>query len=270
MKKIKEFIIGLLVGIANIAPGVSGALFLLSFGVYEEILDAINNMRKNFVKTIIYFIPIGSGVVIGTLLFSKVLEFALEKWPLYITCCFLGLIIGTIPDIYKNEISKNFNKRNIIFLFITLAIGLLLLTVQNDNIVTIDTLDFGSLVLLISTGTILVGSMIIPGVSGTAIMMLIGVYDIYLNALSNLNFTLLIPIMIGMLIGAFAFVRLTSYLLKKFHDATIFAILGFVMGTIPTILRGSPSNALETTMCALIVIGSMYLSTYLGKIKKAS
>ena len=101
MKFLIDLLKGMVVGIANIIPGVSGGTMMVSMGIYEKIIGAINNLFKHFKQSILTLIPIGIGMVVGIGVFSYILPYCLENQPLPTSLCFIGLILGGVPFIVK-------------------------------------------------------------------------------------------------------------------------------------------------------------------------
>lgn len=233
----KNFLIGLLAGIGNIIPGVSGSALLIIFNAYDKAIEAISNIFKNFKKNFLFLLPLGLGIVIGTYAFSKVISYLITNHEVITRIVFLFLILGTIPSLFKRIDKKNYKMSNIIPFIITFILGVLLLILKtNSTQLVIETLNIKTIAILLGSGLILACSTIIPGVSSTILLNMIGVYETYLLAISNLKISILTPIIIGFVVGVFLLSKLINYLLKNYYNYTFFAILGFVIATIPSIL----------------------------------
>lgn len=233
---IQELIKGIIIGIAKIIPGLSGAVLMISFNLYDRAIYAITNFFENPKKHFLFLANLSLGVVIGIVLFSKVISYFLTRYYLYTTMLFLGLIIGGIPVI-KTKITKTTTN----YIFIILSFFLMtLLTISNPTnhyIIkhnSIDLLVFFTAGFLEAIGTVL------PGISSTALLMLIGVYDSYIVTLSNaLNISLLaetlyfiIPFSGGLLIGIIVISILVNYLFKSYQSQTFALILGISLSTV--------------------------------------
>lgn len=273
MKHLINFIKGMLIGIANLIPGVSGGTMAVSMGVYEEIIDSIGNFfkkfKETFVKNMVFLIPIILGAGVGVIAFSKLLDYLLKNHEAYTKFAFMGLILGSIPFIFKKSNEKGFKKSYIIPFIITLAIGgglclLEYLGVTGSQITSFD-LNAGNVVLLVIYGFIAAASMVIPGISGSFILLLLGVYSAVLSAVSNLEILILIPFAIGVGLGILLMSKLINYLLEHFHGLTYYAILGFILGSLPAIF---PGLAFDITAVFSIVIFIVFfvISYYLGKL----
>ena len=134
MKYFIDFLKGMLIGIANIIPGLSGGTMAITVGIYEKLISTIGNFFKKFKETfkenMIFLIPIGLGAVIGVVGFSKLLEFLLDKFAMPTKFAFIGLILGSFPLIFKKANKSGFKKSFIIPFIITLTIGITLTVLQ--------------------------------------------------------------------------------------------------------------------------------------------
>lgn len=206
-------------------------VFLVIFGLYEKLLDSILNFFKNVKKNLKFLLPIILGGVIGVLVVSKILNFFLVEYPLQTKTIFIGLILGTMPNLFKSIKEKpNFKKKHYILLVISLIIGLGLMYLE-EIMPDIGNNNY-NLIYLVISGMIMSIGIVVPGVSSTILLMLLGVYNIYLYSLANIYFPVLIPMGIGLLIGGFICMIITKKLLEKYASQTLCIILGFSLGSI--------------------------------------
>lgn len=230
----KNLLKGVLAGIGNIIPGLSGCSLLIIFNLYENCIEAISNIFKNFKKSILFLLPIGIGILIGTFTFSNVIKYCLENFPTPTSIIFASFVLGTLPTLFKHATKKGFQKKYMLPFLITFTIGILLLKID-PNITT--TYKNENLINLILIGIVVASSTIIPGISCTVLLSLIGVYTIYINAISTINLNILIPIGIGFALGAFILSTIINYLFKNYYGYTYFAIIGFTISTIPALIN---------------------------------
>ncbi len=244
---IKLMIFGAIIGVANIIPGVSGGTMAVVLNVYDKLISAIGNFTKDIKNNLKLLIPIGVGAVLGILLFAKLLSYCLEKQYMLTNFFFIGVILGSIPLIYRKatDISDNpntsrfrINLSHVISFIITLLIMIFMLL--NSNITEggsiITSLSFTSFIYLTFAGALAAVCMIIPGISGSFVLVLIGAYNSILQAISDYNFLLLIPVGIGIVLGIFLGAMVIAKILNKYSSQAYFAILGFVVGSIPVIV----------------------------------
>lgn len=257
-----NFFKGLLCGIGNIIPGVSGSALLIIMDIYEKCITSITELLKlrNIKKNIIFLIPIAIGIVIGTVLFGNFIKFFLNKYPMPTTYIFFGLILGTIPFLFRKASKEKFSIKNIPILLFTMGLGIVLMLFgSNVN----QPQNIGDIQKIIC-GFVLASSTIIPGISSTVLLSLIGVYDVYLEAIIVLDVAFLIPVIIGFSIGLTIFSLLINYLLKKFYSYTYYGIIGFLMTTMPTVIKGEISNNFISLISILLLILSFLITYYLS------
>ena len=225
---------GIIVGIGKIIPGVSGSMLAISLGIYQKLIDSINNFFKYPKDNFKFLSKITIGVIISIVFFSNIILTALDKYYLITMFFFIGLIIGGFDDINKNiEVT---NKR-IVFISISLVTLLGLLNIDNEVIIHNNILNF---IYFIFIGFVDAVTTIIPGISGTATLMMLGGYTTLIKSFSTIfdfyylqyNLRILIPFMIGMIIGIIIVAKLVQFLFKYYKSKTYSSILGFSIATI--------------------------------------
>ena len=230
-------------GIADAIPGVSGGTIALLLGIYEELIHTISSLnfdqilylRKNGFKS--FWSKINGGFLFSLLLgigvslisFVKISAILLDKYPLFVWSFFLGLIIATVYVIYK--LIEKLNFRNILFVLISIMATLLL-----SSFSTVEINNIGLLYILFC-GIIASSAMILPGISGSLILVILGVYTFLINALNNLDILIIIAFILGAIIGLLGFSRVLKYLFNNYRNITYSIMLGLVIGSIPKILK---------------------------------
>lgn len=241
----KDFIIlaikGFFLGIANIIPGVSGGTLAITMGIYEDVIGAISHFFKNIKKNIKFLVPLGIGIVISVLLMSKVINFALKSFPMPTTLFFIGLIVGGIPLLTKKVKGKKLKPFNCAMFLLTFSI-VMIMTFLNAGTATVNlaNINFIQAFLLLIVGIVAAATMVIPGISGSFMLMLLGYYEPIVETVSNLtnfsqlahNLIILIPFGIGVLIGIILIAKLIEYLFKKYEIPTYYGILGFIIASV--------------------------------------
>ena len=234
---------GAVMGVSNIIPGVSGGTMAVSMGIYDRVIYAVNNLFKQFKKSFKELLPILIGVLIGlfafaaligTLLGTKSEEIPITRLPT--NFAFIGLILGGLPAIYKRVNMKNAKVPGIILFLVFLALVVVLPLLSPPEARTVDH-SIGTMLLMIPLGAIASSTMVIPGISGSMILMLLGYYNSVINAMNDLragdwsSLAILVPYLIGLLIGIVFIAKLMNYLLKKHAALTFCAIFGLVIGS---------------------------------------
>lgn len=233
---------GFIIGIGKVIPGVSGAMLAISLGLYEKSLEAITHFFRNVPEYFHFLCSIGIGVALAIILGSKMIAFFLTHFYLPTMLLFIGLITGGTPDLIKKVKSFPRHKSHFFILILSFSVVIALAFVHispsylvNDNM---------KVVVYLAMGFIDAATMVIPGISGTAIFMLLGLYEISLGLFSSLDsighiiaqLDLLIPFGIGLVIGVFLISFLMTYILKYHASKTYYGILGFQFAAILMIL----------------------------------
>lgn len=249
MKFIFDIIKGIFIGIANIIPGVSGGTMAVSMGVYDKLINSINSIIKDFKKSFLTLLPLVIGMIGGIGIFSYIIPYSLSHYAFQTCMCFTGLIVGGIPQIIGNAsdaLKKEERKMRFthVIAFVILAALAVIMAVANGNNSgpSVITVDFKNIVILVAIGIVAAATMIVPGVSGSLVLMILGYYSgiigtirDFISALKNLNWSglghcvvVLIPFAIGCILGILLISKLISWLFKKFESVTYCAILGLI------------------------------------------
>ena len=188
----------MIIGLANIIPGVSGGTMAVVFGVFDRLIASISNIRKEFKKSILFLLPIGLGAGVAILLLSQGLKWLLDHYYMATNLFFIGVIVGSIPMIFGKAVEGGFKIRNLIPFVVTFAmmIGMMFLSPEGEQVIarSLDVLTFIKLLVFSAIAAI---SMIIPGLSGSFVMLLLGTYNTVITAIAELNIVMLIPVVIG-------------------------------------------------------------------------
>ncbi len=264
MKYLHDLLCGAVVGVANIIPGVSGGTMAVVLGVYQKMLEVMG--LKNIRRNIPFLIPFGVGAVAGILAFSRAIEFLLGSYPVATNFVFLGLILGSVPMIWgkMTEKSRSFRLLSVAAFLVMLALMLWMNSATLGNPDVITEVDVGIALWLAAVGAVSSFSMILPGVSGSFVMLLLGAYPTVLAAISRFDFFVLIPAGCGIVIGLLAGSRLVSWLLERFPQATYCGIMGLIVGSLPGIYPGFTLNG-EGIIAVLLMAAAMLFTLWFAK-----
>ena len=235
--------------------------------VFDKILEALD--VKNIFKNLPFLVSLGLGCVSGIFLFSKVVAGLLNSFVVYIDYCFIGIIIGCLPMIYKRAKHEKVKYHNIpVFLIGFSFMIFLAITGSGAGLSnTLEQIDTGSpayymwLFFAAATGAAVV---ILPGISGAVILILFGVYRIALEAISSLYLPVLLPVAAGALTGGIVGIVVLKKMLRFHHQALYFAILGLIVGSIFTIFPGFTMGK-EGVLCIVLVILFASVSYFLSR-----
>ena len=281
MNFLVDLIKGVFVGIANVIPGVSGGTMAVSFGIYDKLLNAISSLLKSFKKSFLTLLPIILGMAIGIVGFTYIIPWLLANFPFATSCAFTGLIIGGIPAIlrslkdgWQSEEKKSLLVNILVFL-ILLAVAMAMVFLNGDSESGIAlTASAGMIVKIFFMGIIASATMVIPGVSGSLVLMILGYYFGVINsvkqfveALRTMNLQgmlnelyILIPFAIGCVLGIFFISKLISYLLKRFASATFSGIFALVASSpISIFYKVNQEYSMKGTSATSIIVGVVLL-----------
>ncbi|MDD3187194.1 MAG: DUF368 domain-containing protein [Bacilli bacterium] len=264
---------GFLIGLANIIPGVSGGTMAVTLGIYEKIIDFLSSWKDHFKEKLSFIFPIGLGTIISILFFSGIINFYLEKYPLAITLLFLGLIIGGLPKLYKNIEKPLFDFKNIVSFFVTILFMIVLyLFIGGSNDADLSSLNIVGFLLLFLVGIIAAVTMIVPGISGSFVLMLIGYYKPVLNVIHSFidfdnfiyNLLLLFVFGLGVIVGILSSSKIIKFCLNRYKNQTYSSIVAFVLSSMFLIIfpyLGIDFNFLECLVGTLLLFLGM-VTTY--------
>lgn len=252
MKNIILIIKGFLFGTANIIPGVSGGTMAIILGVYEKLLNVLGRFNKNIKENLRFLIPFGFGIFIAIFIMSNLISYALTNHHLVTSLFFVGLIIGGLPPLLK-KVKNNKEKNNYIYFVVSFLIVIAMTISKNSLSNNYVDLSSTSFIVLFLVGAIVSTAMIIPGISGSFVLVLLGFYEPILSSIKDIllfnnfifNFIILLFFGLGVLVGIVYMSRLIEYLIKKHEKQTYFSVIGFVLASIISIVS---SVSFETSL----------------------
>ena len=273
MKNIILFIKGFFMGIANIIPGVSGGTLAIIMGIYEDFIGALSHFFKNFKKNIAFLIPVGLGMLASIATMSNVIDYSLHHYTLATVLFFVGLVVGGIPLLLGKVKGKKDGKNlsNFVTFIITFSIVIFMavakLIFSTEFSISLSNLTFIALVLLFLVGILAAGTMVIPGVSGSLVLMLIGYYEPVIRTIKNIvhfknlghNLLILGVFGIGIVVGIVGIARLFEYLFKKHETITYYGVLGFIFASVIAIPISTFTSISVTFKALELVIGLVFM-----------
>ena len=273
------FFKGIFMGIADAMPGISGGTIALLLGIYEELIESISELKISLFSKLInkgfksfweklngnFLLVLVSGIGISLISFVKISASFLEIFPLFIWSFFLGLIFATVYVIYK--LINQWHNLNFFFLIISIIFSIFL-----SSFSAYDT-DEISLLYILFSGIIASSAMILPGISGSLILVILGVYAYLIKALDNLELIVIFTFISGAIIGLLGFSKILKYLFNNHRDATYTVMLGLVIGSIENVWPWNKSFSTELSNLNLflsisLVILGFVIVILLEKIKK--
>lgn len=274
MSIIIEIIKGMIIGIANVIPGLSGGTIAVSMGIYEKLIHTINNIFKTPFKCIkeiwTYIVGIGLGIIVAVFGITYLFEVS----PIPTAMLFVGLILGAIPTIGGKINERNISKRDIITFVVFLAI-IIAVPFLKSSVAIINENVMSTYIILFLLGIVAAATMVIPGVSGSMILMAFGYYEYimgtiseFIKAVFNFEFAaafeemlILAPFGIGVLIGIVAIAKLIEWLLEHHEKTVYWGILGLLVASpFPIIINLDMSGI--SIVVAIISIAACVVGAY--------
>ncbi len=265
----KTFIYGALIGIANAIPGVSGGTMAVILDIYDRIMYSLS--LKNIKNNLKFLIPLALGAMLGIFALSNVIVGAMENYPMILNFCFIGLVIGSIPALFKKAKGDKIHNRNWIFFAAALILMIILALVNPDATSNKTISEFGGVSLwfciwLFVTATISMIAMILPGLSGSLIFLLLGTYGAVMESIATFNLILICSIGLGVLTGGIIGVKGIKKMMRNHPQALYFGILGLMAGSIVIIWPGFALTAQGGIAAAGLVLFA--LAAYLLSSRK--
>ncbi|MBR5110196.1 MAG: DUF368 domain-containing protein [Clostridia bacterium] len=244
---INQLLRGVVIGVANIIPGVSGGTMMVSMGIYDTLIHCITHLFKEFKKSILTLLPYAVGMLAGILAFASLIHWGLENYELPTNTLFIGLILGGLGPLLKKIDRKKINAAAVIAFVLMFALIIWMGFQNKDSIQNADTIDMnaGQMLIMLGMGVIASGTMIIPGVSGSLVLMLLGYYKAVTGALKTLASGLvhfdfaaigqpvlmLLPFLVGIVLGIFGVAKAIEWLTSRYPTATYCGVLGLVVAS---------------------------------------
>ena len=288
----RDFINGLVLGISQIIPGVSGGTIALILGVYFELIEAINNFARDIRKNLLLFIPLFIGMAAGLIIFSSIVNFLLRNFSFPTMLFFIGLIAGIVPHVYaKAREGEKFIPRDILFIAAPFIILLVISFLKGDETgprspeELIANIGLAQILLFFFGGVLAAAALIVPGFSGSFVLLLLGLYHPAIYSISTIRILLtditniallldickvLVPLGIGIIIGFLSMARIIEKLLRNYQKQVYQIILGLILGSIialfnePMVYSSGVSPNLIIIGIASFVLGTL-VSYFIGR-----
>lgn len=272
MLLLRYFILGIIVGIGFIIPGVSGGALAVILGIYDKIFVSIKNWKQK--NNLIFLVTLGLGCVVGAIAFGNIILLLLDKREVPTKFIFIGLVVGGIPTLVKS-IKENTTEKFKLCPFLValfLSIILYILEISNAGInIGADLLSGNIPILaLFLAGILYAIGKIVPGVSGAALLILVGMYEYLLAIIANpfqINSDILLsllPFLLGAFLGVILLYKLINYLFLKHYMSTYSTILGFVLGSLLYLYPGF-SFDFSGIVCLILLLSSSILAYMITK-----
>lgn len=280
---IKNICKGMLIGIANIIPGVSGGTMAVSMGIYDRLISCISHPFKDFKNNLLFLIPIALGMGIAIIASAFGIDYLFEMFPLQTNLLFIGLIMGSLPVIYGNVKAATMRIGHIMaaVIFFAVVVGMAMINGSGGGYVTLEP-DITGVILLFLVGVLASATMVIPGVSGSMMLLLLGYYNPILDTIKaffvavleidfqTLLYTalLLAPFGIGVLTGMVVIAKIIEVVFERYPAYAYWGIIGLLFGSPVAILM--VGTFYEVTIAGIVtgiiaLASGLFISNKLGE-----
>lgn len=258
---------GLLMGISDLIPGVSGGTVAFILGIYDRLLSAISGFfSREWKKHIGFLIPLAIGMGTSILLLSRGIEFLLEHYFEPTQFLFLGLIIGVLPFIaIEADIKRQFKAKHYVVLVLVAVFLASMAFINPRETIVVTTLTPSTAIGLFFSGWIASMAMLLPGISGSFILLLLGVYSTVISALSDLNIPVIMIVGAGVAVGFIISSKVISYLLKNYSIITYAIIIGLIIGSVFVVFPGWPTEAASIIASVITFGAGLGITLYFGR-----
>ncbi len=243
---VKNILKGVVIGLANVIPGVSGGTMMVSMGIYDKLIHCITHLFSEFKKSVLFLLPIFIGIGIAVVVVPFGIEFLFAEYPFETNLLFVGLIVGGLPAVWKNVKGKSIKIGHLLacIAFFAVVAGLALMGEKEGNAADLS-FSFLSVIKLFGVGIVASATMVIPGVSGSMMLLLMGYYHPILESITDFisavfafdmagimhGMGILIPFGIGVVAGIFAIAKLVEIVFEKFPMYAYWAIIGLILSS---------------------------------------
>ncbi|MCI6664403.1 MAG: DUF368 domain-containing protein [Spirochaetia bacterium] len=266
MDFIRLIVIGVILGVANVIPGVSGGTLAVVFNIYDRLINVITLNVKKILSEWKFILPLVVGMGLGIILFSKAITFLFENYPVQTNWFFIGIILGSIPMIAKrlmaaSKASSSDARKIPVSAIVCGVLALAVMAIMTYANVAESGAPIQTELTPLLAVKLFIGlacatiAMIIPGISGSFLMLVVGVYSTVIAAISDFNIPLLIPAVIGGVVGLLGGAKLVRFLMVRVPAQTYGAIMGLVLGSILVIFPGFGGFATLATSLLAAAVG---------------
>ncbi|BAC12548.1 hypothetical conserved protein [Oceanobacillus iheyensis HTE831] len=260
---------GLAMGATDVVPGISGGTIAVLLGIYDQLIQSLNGLfSKDWKKHLGFLIPLGIGIVAAIFLLASVIEWLFEHHPQQTQFFFLGLILGVLPYLFHKANAKtDFTAKHYVYLVIGFIVVSIMAFFNPTEGQAIENMTPATYLLLFVSGFIGSSAMIIPGISGSFMLLLLGVYTTVISAISNLYFDIIIVTGLGIAIGFIVMSKIIAYFLRNHYTSTYAVIIGLVIGAVVVVYPGFSDGVLGLIISVITFGLGLFVAYILGRVE---
>lgn len=268
MKKITQHIIsflkGLLIGGTMMVPGASGGTMAIILGIYDKLVHAVSSFLKNIKENFLFLLIFAAGGALGAFLFANPLLKLIERYPMPTLYFFMGAVLGGVPLLIKQSQVKKFTWKIPVYILIGAAVVVLFALIPTGTFQFNADSGIDTYLYLGLAGFVAAVALVLPGISVSYLLLMMGLYDTTMQAISQLQFSFLIPLGIGLILGVLLTTKVLEKAMTRYPQATYLIILGFVFGSIAEIFPGIPQWP-EILLCIVTLAAGFFIIQLLAR-----
>ncbi|HIU63608.1 MAG TPA: DUF368 domain-containing protein [Candidatus Avacidaminococcus intestinavium] len=266
MHKEKIIIIlkGMLIGVTMLVPGVSGGSMAIILGIYNKLVAAVSSFFKHKKESVIFLTLFMLGSGSGMILFAKPLLQLIEKFPMPMLYFFMGTVAGSVQLILRQAEVRYLSWKVAFYILLGIAIVQLLAMLPLDFFRADPSGGSTSILLLLTAGFISAIALVLPGISVSYMLLMLGIYDTTMRSISELNFPFLVPLGIGVILGVLLTTKILETLMLKHPRPTYLMIFGFVLGSLGELYPGLPAG-IEIIICLFTLLTGFFAIRFLHR-----
>lgn len=253
--KYKPVWCGLIIGSTMIVPGVSGGSMAMILGIYDRLISSISSFHKNVKENLIFLIMFAASALVGMFLCSMPIGWLLEHYNMPTLYFFIGAVLGGVPMIAKKAGVSEVSLEVVGYMLLGAICVLIISGIPTGKVSAAVQMEAGGWIWLLFIGVISASALVLPGISVSHFLLVIGIYDQLMEAMREVKISYLLPLGIGLVIGIFLITRFLEYLLNRYPRESYLIILGFIFGSVVGILPGIPVGMELIVSILMMIIG---------------
>lgn len=260
---------GFVIGAFMLIPGASGGTLAIILGIYDDLIHAVGSFRSDILKNMLLLIAVGFGAVLGMILLSGPMLDAVTRYEKPMLYLFMGAIAGSIPTLYRKASVSRIKAVNIAAAVVGAWIGILTIYLP-ANLIDFESLTgLSGFLLLLAAGMVIAIALILPGISASYFLLMLGMYQPTLQAMKRLDLLFLMPLILGIVVGSLLTAEILEREMKKHPQFTYMIIIGFMVGSLAQVYPGLPTLGGQL-LISLLTLTVGFLTIYgLGKQHKS-
>lgn len=258
---------GFAIGSSMLVPGVSGGTMAMMLGIYGDLIDAISSLRRNWKQNLRFLAVFCLGAGLGMLLLARPLLYLVETFQMPMMYFFIGAVAGSIPLIYHQSRVTKFSVKTVVYPCVGVGIVVLMGFIPQNLIPQSSDKGWLGILMLLLAGFVAAIALVLPGISVSYMLLMMGMYSRTMEALSRFQISYLVPLGIGLILGILATTKLLDKLMARFPQGTYLVILGFIIGSVLQVFPGIPEGW-ELLICPILFAAGFWAMHQLSQLEK--